>query len=465
MRIHFEGAAQTVTGSQHLLEINGKLLLLECGIYQGRRADFYEVNRHFPFAPSKLDAVILSHAHIDHSGNLPNLVRQGYDGPIYVTPPTAELANFMLQDSGKIYEEDASYINLRKLKRGQKRVEPLYTIEDARKVAKQFQPVPYEMEFEPMTGVTARLVNAGHILGSAAVVLDITENGRKKRLWFSGDIGRFKLPLLPDPVLPAEVDTLIMECTYGDTPHGDPEEAYRQLREVALRTFQRGGKVIVPAFAVGRTQEIVYLLNRMLSDGELPRFPIFVDSPLAINITDVFMKFPDYFDDETKQFVRTGNHPALTFPELSYTRSTDASKAINDRKGPLMIISASGMCEAGRILHHLKNNVRDPKNTVAIVGWQAPNTLGRRIREKQPQIKIFNEMHPLRAEVALISGLSAHAGQNGLLQYAKAAKMGGVKKIFLVHGEEDAAGALTQLLKQNDFQAVEFPGKGAVAEI
>ena len=465
MKIHFEGATRTVTGSQHLLEINGKLLLLECGIYQGRRADFYEVNRHFPFEPHRLEAVILSHAHIDHSGNLPNLVRQGYDGPIYATPPTAELANFMLQDSGKIYEEDASYINLKKLKRGQKRVEPLYTIEDARKVAKQFQPVPYETEFEPMAGVTARLVNAGHILGSAAVVLDFTENGRKKRLWFSGDIGRFKLPLLPDPVLPTEVDYLIMECTYGDTPHGDPEEAYRQLREVALRTFQRGGKVIVPAFAVGRTQEIVYMLNRMLSDGELPHFPIFVDSPLAINITDVFMKFPDYFDDETKQFVRTGSHPALTFPELSYTRSTDASKAINNRKGPLMIISASGMCEAGRILHHLKNNVEDPKNTVAIVGWMAPNTLGRRIKERQPEIRIFNEMHPLRAEVATISGLSAHAGQKGLLEYALAAKQGGVKKIFLVHGEEDAAGAFTQLLSQKDFHAVEFPDKGSVAEI
>lgn len=465
MKIHFEGADQTVTGSQHLLEVNGKLLLLECGIYQGRRADFYEVNRHFPFDPHRLEAVILSHAHIDHSGNLPNLVRQGYDGPIYVTPPTAELANFMLQDSGKIYEEDASYINLKKLKRGQKRVEPLYTIEDAKKVARQFQPIPYDTEFLPMAGVTARLVNAGHILGSAAVVLDITENGRKTCLWFSGDIGRFKLPLLPDPLLPTKVDILMMECTYGDTPHGDPEEAYRLFREVVMRTFQRGGKVIVPAFAVGRTQEIVYMLNRMLSEGELPRFPIYVDSPLAINITDVFMKFPDYFDDETQQFVRTGSHPALTFPELSYTRSTDASKAINDQKGPLMIISASGMCEAGRILHHLKNNVEDPKNTVAIVGWQAPNTLGRRIQEKQPQIKIFNEMYPLRAEVAVISGLSAHAGQDGLLQYALAAKEGGVKKIYLVHGEADAAGAFTQLLNQNDFRAVEFPGKGSVAEI
>jgi metallo-beta-lactamase family protein len=465
MKIHFEGADQTVTGSQHLLEINGRLLLLECGIYQGKREDFYKINANFPFYPQKLDAVILSHAHIDHSGNLPNLIKQGYSGPIYVTPPTAELANFMLQDSGKIYEEDASYINLKKLKPGQERIIPLYTIQDAQQVAEQFHPVAYESSFEPMPGVTARFVNAGHILGSAAIVLDISENGQRTQLWFSGDIGRFKLPLLPDPVLPSNLDYLMMECTYGDTPHGDPEAAYQQFHDVVLRTFQRGGKVIIPAFAVGRTQEIVYMLNRMLSAGELPLFPVYVDSPLAVNITDVFMKFPEYFDDETKQFVRTGQHPALTFPGLTYTRSTDESKAINNQNGPLVIISASGMCEAGRILHHLKNNVEDPKNTVAIVGWMAPNTLGRRIKEQQPEIRILNEMHPLRAEVAVISGLSAHAGQDGLLQYAQSARQGGVKKIFLVHGEADAATAFEQLLTQNGIGPYEFPARGGVAEI
>ena len=465
MKIHFDGADQTVTGSQHLLETNGKFLLLECGIYQGKREDFYKINSNFLFNPRKLDAVILSHAHIDHSGNLPNLVKQGYSGQIYVNPPTAELANFMLQDSGKIYEEDSSYINLKKLKPGQKPIEPLYTIEDAQKVAEQFRPINYDTPFEPIPGVTVRLVNAGHILGSAAIVMEITENGLVKHLWFSGDIGRFKLPLLPDPVLPSNVDYVMMECTYGDTPHGDPEVAYQQFREVVLRTIQRGGKIIVPAFAVGRTQEIVYMLNRMLSAGELPPLPVYVDSPLAVNITDVFKKFPEYFDDETQQFVRTGHHPALTFPGLTYTRSTDESKAINNLKGPLIIISASGMCEAGRILHHLKNNIEDPRNTVAIVGWMAPNTLGRRIKEKQPLLRIFNEMHPLRAEVAVISGLSAHAGQDGLLQYALAAQKGGVKKIFLVHGEADAASAFEQLLTQNGITSFEFPNKGEVAEI
>jgi metallo-beta-lactamase family protein len=465
MKIHFDGADQTVTGSQHLLEIKGRLLLLDCGIFQGKREDFYKINANFPFDPHKLDAVILSHAHIDHSGNLPNLIKQGYAGPIYATPPTAELANFMLQDSGKIYEEDSSYINLKKLQPGQKPIEPLYTIADAQKVAEQFHSIPYDTPFEPIPGVSVRLVNAGHILGSAAIVLEINDNDTLKHLWFSGDIGRFKLPLLPDPVLPTNVDYVMMECTYGDTPHGDPEVAYQQFHDVVSRTIQRGGKIIVPAFAVGRTQEIVYMLNRMLSDGELPPLPVFVDSPLAINITDVFKKFPEYFDDETQQFMRTGHHPALTFPGLTYTRSTDESKAINNQKGPLIIISASGMCEAGRILHHLKNNVEDPKNTVAIVGWMAPNTLGRRIQEKQPVLRIFNEMHPLRAEVAVIGGLSAHAGQDGLLQYAQAAQKDGVKKIFLVHGEADAARAFEQLLTQNGITSFAFPNKGDVADI
>jgi len=465
MKIHFDGADQTVTGSQHLLEINGKLLLLDCGIFQGHRDEFYTVNHNFPFDPKSLGAVILSHAHIDHSGNLPNLIKQGYQGPIFTTPPTASLADVMLQDSGKIYEEDASYINLKKLKPGQPAIEPLYSIQDALKVAAQFKAVRYDTPFEPIPGVTARLVNAGHILGSAAVVLEILDNGISKHLWFSGDIGRFKLPLLPDPVLPSALDILMMECTYGDTLHGDPEAAYQQFHDIVARTVARGGKIIVPAFAVGRTQEIVYMLNRMTTAGELPHLPIYVDSPLAINITDVFMKYPEYFDDETHQFTQSGQHPALTFPGLTYTRSTDESKAINNQKGPLMIISASGMCEAGRILHHLKNNIEDPNNTIAIVGWQAPNTLGRRIQDKEPVVRIFNEEFHLRAEVAFISGLSAHAGQEGLLQYALAARDGGAKRTFLVHGEQDAATVFEGLLAQNGISNYSFPARGDVAEI
>ena len=464
MKIRFYGAARTVTGSQHLVEVNGRKILLDCGVFQGRRRDFYERNCCFAFDPQELDAVILSHAHIDHSGNLPNLVKQGYENPIYATPPTADLAGIMLRDSGHIYEEDAEFINKKKRKHGEAMVEPLYTIRDAEKVAPLFHEVGYDQPFEPVRGVTARLVDAGHILGSSAVVLDISEKGKTARLWFSGDIGRFDLPLLRDPVLPSGSDYLIMECTYGDRPHGDINDAYKEFRDVVLRTVERGGKVVIPSFAVGRTQEIVYCLNRMITEGELPRIPVFVDSPLAINATEIFMKYPDYFDDETHQFMQTGRHPALTFPGLSYTRKVEESKAINLMDEPVVIISASGMAEAGRILHHLIRNVEDPKNTICIVSWQAPHTLGRRIAERRKTVRIFGDEVRLRAEVATIGGLSAHGGQLMLLDYARAAAANGLKQIFLVHGDEKPAQALTEKLRAVGIAQVSYPDRGEVVE-
>jgi len=465
MKIRFYGAARTVTGSQHLIEVNGKLLLLECGIFQGRRKDFYSRNCCFAFDPKELDAVILSHAHIDHSGNLPNLVKQGYSNPIYATPPTAELAGIMLRDSGHIYEENAEYINKRKRKHGEAMVEPLYTIEDAEKVPGLFVTAGYDETFEPMSGVTARFMDAGHLLGSAAVVLDIEENGRKNRLWFSGDIGRLKLPLLRDPVMPDDVDILLMECTYGDKSHRDPELAYNEFRDVVKRTIARGGKVIVPAFAVGRTQELVYDLNRMISAGELPRMPVFVDSPLAINATEIFMKYPDYYDDETHAFMRTGRHPALTFPGLKYTRAVAESKAINRRDEPMVIISASGMAEAGRILHHLIHNIEDPRSTICIVSWQAPHTLGRRLAERRKKVRIFGEEVDVRAEIATIGGLSAHSGQAMLLDYAESANANGLKQIFLVHGDEKPAGILIEKMRERGIKNVRFPEYGDMVEI
>jgi len=464
MKIRFYGAARTVTGSQHLVEVNGRKILLDCGVFQGRRRDFYERNCCFAFDPQELDAVILSHAHIDHSGNLPNLVKQGYENPIYATPPTADLAGIMLRDSGHIYEEDAEYINKKKRKHGEAMVEPLYTIRDAEKVAPLFHEVGYDQPFEPISGVTARLVDAGHILGSSAVALDISEKGKTVRLWFSGDIGRFDLPLLRDPVLPSGSDYLIMECTYGDRPHGDINDAYKEFRDVVLRTVERGGKVVIPSFAVGRTQEIVYCLNRMITEGELPRIPVFVDSPLAINATEIFMKYPDYFDDETHQFMQTGRHPALNFPGLKYTRKVEESKAINLMDEPVVIISASGMAEAGRILHHLIRNVEDPKNTICIVSWQAPHTLGRRIVERRKTVRIFGDEVRLRAEVATIGGLSAHGGQLMLLDYAQAAAANGLKQIFLVHGDEKPAQALTEKLQAVGIAQVSYPDRGEVVE-
>ncbi len=465
MKISFLGAARTVTGSQHLLSINGARLLLECGLYQGRRQESFERNRSFPFQPTSLDAVILSHAHIDHSGNLPNLVKSGYRGPIYATAATAHLANIMLMDSGHVQEMDAAYVNRKRLRQGEPPVEPIYTLEDAAQVAQYFRVCDYEERFEPIPGVTARLVEAGHILGSAAVVLDVQENGRQFRLWFSGDIGRRDLPLVRDPELPDGVDYLLMECTYGDKPHQNPQAAYEELRQVVSKTLRRGGKVIIPAFAVGRTQELVYDFQKMITAGEIPRIPIIVDSPLAINASEVFRAHPECFDEETREFIRANrHHDAMGFGLVTYTRSVEESKALNYRNEPMVIISASGMAETGRILHHLKNNIEEPRNTIFIVSWQAPHTLGRRLADREKQVRIFGEMYTVQAEVSTIGGLSAHAGQSFLLEYAQAVK-GRVRQIFLVHGEKQAAQCLMEKLAEVGMEQVYYPEPGASVEM
>lgn len=421
MRIHFYGAARTVTGSMHLLEINDHKILLDCGLFQGRRKEAFSRNRNFPFSPQEIDAVILSHAHIDHSGNLPNLVKQGFRGPIFTTPATAHLDNIMLLDSGYIHEKDAEYLNKKRQKQGKPLIEPLYTKEDAARVAPLFKCFNYQDSFEPVPGVKAHLVDAGHILGSAAVVLDITESRRTYRLWFSGDIGRPGLQLIRDPILPSGADYLIMESTYGDEKKRDPDEAFREFQEVIQKTIDRKGRVIVPAFAVGRTQELVYCLHKMIEAGDIREIPVFVDSPLAIRATEVFREYPECFDEETRQFIAEDkHHAALGFDRLQYTLTVEESKKINFTKPPYVVISASGMAETGRILHHLKNHIEDSRNTILIVSWQAPHTLGRRLAEKEKQIKIFGKTYHRRADVVTINGFSAHAGQGLLVEYAQA---------------------------------------------
>lgn len=464
MRIHFHGAAQTVTGSQHLLEINGHRLLLDCGLYQGRRGETYTRNLNFAYDPRTVDAVILSHAHIDHCGNLPNFVKNGYEGPIHATRATVDLATIMMADSGRIQESDAEFVNKKRARRGEEPIEPLYTEADARQAAELLRGIEYNQPFEVVPGVTARLIEAGHILGSAAVSLEIEEKGRKIRFWFSGDIGRYKLPLLRDPLLPENADYLLMESTYGDKAHSDPSQAFDEFQQVVARTIKRGGKVIIPAFAVGRTQELVYNLNIMMFERDVPRVPVFVDSPLAVNASDIFRRHPECFDAETRQFVEEARHPALDFKMLTYVRSVEESKALNERRDPMIIISASGMAETGRILHHLRNNIEDPKNTVCIVSWQAPYTLGRRLADREKRIKIFGEPYTVRAEVATIGGLSGHAGQNLLVDYATAVKQT-VKEIFLVHGEERPAMALTEKLKGKSMHEVYYPELHSSVEI
>lgn len=464
MRIHFHGAAQTVTGSQHLLEVNGRRLLLDCGLYQGRRDETYTRNLNFAHDPRKVDAVILSHAHIDHAGNLPNLVKNGYSGPIYATRATVDLAAIMMADSGRIQESDAEFVNRKRARRGEGPIKPLYTEADAKRAAELLRGVGYSQPFEVVPGVTARLIEAGHILGSAAVSLEIEEMGRKTHFWFSGDIGRYNLPLLRDPVLPENADYLLMESTYGDKSHHDPSQAFDEFQEVVARTIKRGGKVIIPAFAVGRTQELVYDLNIMMYERDVPLVPVYVDSPLAVNASDIFRRHPECFDAETRQFVDEARHPALDFKMLTYIRSVEESKALNERRDPMIIISASGMAETGRILHHLRNNIEDPKNTVCIVSWQAPYTLGRRLADREKHVRIFGEPYTVRAEVATIGGLSGHAGQNLLTEYAAAVKQT-VKKVFLVHGEERPAAALTERLKERSMHEVYYPELHSSVEI
>jgi metallo-beta-lactamase family protein len=456
MKITFDGAAQTVTGSKHLIEVNGHKILLDCGLFQGRRSDTYTNNLNFNFDPKSIDAVILSHAHIDHSGNLPNLVKMGFKGQIYATPPTTTLGNIMLQDAGHIQEYDAAYMNKKGARRGVPLVKPLYTVADAIEAVKHYYPVNYNESFSPVPGITARFIDAGHILGSAAIRLDIEEAGEKKSVWFSGDIGRFGLPLITDPIMPSDVDYLMMECTYGDMEHLSVEQAYQSFGEIVKRTFERGGKVIIPAFAVGRTQEIVYFLNQLISEQKISPVPVYVDSPLAVEASKIFRQYPEYFDHETNAFIRESRHPALDFNGLTYVSSVEESKALNDKKGPLVIISASGMAETGRILHHLKNNIENPLNTVLIVGWQAPETLGRRLVEGAKELRIFGELYECQAEVQTINGLSAHAGQDLLLKYAGSVK-GRVKKIFLVHGEQDAATIFMQKLTEQGIGPFEYP--------
>jgi metallo-beta-lactamase family protein len=464
MQIAFLGAAQTVTGSQHLISINGSKILLDCGLYQGNPTEAYKRNKDFDFDPAQIDAVILSHAHIDHSGNLPNLVKSGFEGPIYATYATAHLADLMLRDSAHIQEAQAEDMQENQ-EAQQPKIEAIYSPEDAARVARRFRGYYYNTEFEVVPGVTASLIEAGHILGSAAVSLTIDEHGKKHRLWFSGDIGRRNLPLIRDPQLPQDVDTLIMESTYGDRSHEDPLIALDELRQVLSRTIERGGKVIIPAFAVGRTQEIVYDIHQMIERGELPEVPVYVDSPLAVEASQIFIDHPEFFDEETRNFVKSAeSRTALGFDLLTYVESVEESIALNERDEPMIIISASGMAQTGRVVHHIRNNIEDPRTTILIVSYQAPGTLGRALANGEQQIQIYGKVYNRKAEVITIPGLSAHAGQEFLTEYANAVK-GQVKQVFLVHGEEHAAERLREKLKDSGMEKIYFPLQRQIMEV
>ena len=465
MTLTFWGAAQTVTGSLHLVTLeDGTRLVLDCGLFQGPRAEGEVVNREWPCEPASVHAVVLSHAHIDHSGRLPQFVKDGFAGTIWATHATRDLCALMLRDSGHIQVSDAERTNRRHQKQGKPLVEPLYDEADAEQAVRQIVGVPYGYAFEPAPGVRAVFRDAGHILGSATVTLDVTENGTTRTLGFTGDLGNPGRPILRDPEPLPPVDWLITESTYGGVTHESATDARDRLLDTVTRTVARGGRVVVPAFAVGRTQELVYALDRLEHDGRLPPVPVFVDSPLAVNATSVFQSHPECYDDDVLRVMLTDPNP-FGFARLEYVREAERSKALNGIATPFVVISASGMAEAGRILHHLRNTVADPKHTVLIVGYQAEHTLGRRLAEQQPEVKIFGEMVPLRAEVEVMSAFSAHADEPGLVSFIGALDRDRLQRVFLVHGEPDRQAALAEALAGVGIADVQAPARGESFEL
>jgi len=438
MKLTFQGAAGGVTGSLHLVEADGKRYLLDCGMFQGRRKETEQRNRAFPFPASSIDAVILSHAHIDHSGRLPLLAKNGFHGPIYATPATIDLCAAMLRDTGHIAESDAEFVNRKNP--NDPPVEPLYTVEDAAATMDLFRPVELHTPTKIGENLMMKSYDAGHILGSSSIVLT---NG-KLRLGYSGDVGRGVLPIIRDPESLPPVDYLILESTYGGRKHAQQGQAVNYLEEVVNRTVSRGGRLIVPAFAVGRTQQLVLMLHQLMNEKRLPPVPIFVDSPLAVNVTEVFRAHPECFDEETNAYLRNHEDP-FGFARLTYIRDVNESKKLNDRKGPFVVISASGMCEAGRILHHLRNGIEDRRNTVLLTGYQAEYTLGRKLQEGWKQVRIFGLPATVNAEIASIEALSGHADSGELVEWMKPS-VPALKRVFLVHGEPAQAADLANAI-------------------
>lgn len=449
----FHGAAGEVTGSMHMVRVDDRWIALDCGLFQGRRAESEEKNHAWPMSPKDMSAVVLSHAHIDHSGRLPKLVKDGFEGPIFCTAATRDLCAVMLPDSAHIQEEDVFYVNKKRARRGLDPIEPLYSYDDALAAVRLAQTVSYDRWFQVVPGLLARFVEAGHMLGSAGVQLEFARrNGRTLSLFFTADVGRRNAPILRDPVAIPPADVIICESTYGGRIHESVADARDRLRDAVKKTWARGGKVIMPAFSVGRTQTIVYYLHQLMHAGELPRYPVFVDSPLAVDATEVFRMHPECYDREAREFQsRTGD--MLGHGCCVYIRDVEDSKRLHERREPCAIISASGMCEAGRIRHHLKNNVENPRNTVLICGFQAEGTLGRRLVDGATEITLFHELYRVKADVTQIHGFSGHADQRELRAMLKP-HIDDERRVFLVHGEVEQAEALAIGLRQDGYSHI-----------
>lgn len=464
MKIEFYGGAGTVTGSSYLITVAGHKILLDCGLYQGADAR-KRGNDSFPFDPATLDYMVLSHAHIDHSGRIPMLYRHGFRGKVLCTPPTYDLCNIMLRDSAYIQEQDAERDNRKLQRKRQPMVEPIYTIDDAEKALELFEVLDYEIPREVWPEFKVRFQDSGHMLGSAFVELWIkTDDGEDVKLVYSGDIGNHNIPLMREPRYVDEADLVIMESTYGDRLHEPQENENKHFIDIINSTIRGGGNVVIPSFAVGRTQEILYVLNKASHNGELEKgVRVVVDSPLASKATAVFAKNARYFDREAQERMAQGDN-VLEFPELEFTESVDDSRKLNNTRSGLVIISASGMAEAGRIRHHLKHNLWRSESTVIFVGYQAPQTLGDIILSGKSRIKIFGEEIAVEARIERMHGLSGHADKKGLLRFAEAFTKGKPRKIFLVHGDEEAQLELGRSLQHRGF-AVDIPDEGTVLEI
>ena len=467
IQIEFIGAAKTVTGSKHLLRTSQASILLDCGLFQGHRKEAYEKNKNFSIDGNQLDAIILSHAHIDHSGALPCIYKNGYRGPVYTTPATRDLCLPMLMDTAGIMKSDALHIQklITKGIRHLDPVEPLYDQTDVTNVFSLFVGIPYHMRHQIAPGITLTFINAGHVLGSAISIIDIEDNGQKARLAFTGDLGRKHLPILPSPEIPTGVTHLLMESTYGNRFHDPMNLTTDSLAKVINRTGKRSGKIVIPSFALERAQEIIYALKKLRDQKKIPSIPVYVDSPLTVKLTDVFKLHPECYDSDTFTLLQNKKSP-FEFPGLKYISDVEDSKKISSSSMPSIIISASGMCEGGRVLHHLISTIEDPKNTILIVGYQAENTLGRKIVEKKQEIKIFGGIYKLKAEVCDLNGFSGHADQNGLLHFADTVRSkGSLEKIILVHGEPTSQEFLKTRLNDLGFSNVDIPAPGDVIKL
>jgi len=432
MKVTSFGAAEEVTGSKHLLELNGKRILLDCGMFQGHRIEADRKNRHLGFDAETIHAVVLSHAHIDHSGLLPMLTKHGYRGNIYATPATRDLCAIMLMDSAHIQKRDAEFLSKRKLEF----IPPLYRDEDVQELMRRFISIPYEVRFPLFDDFQITFHDAGHVLGSAMVEIDYTENDTPRKFIYTGDIGRKNMSILCDPWEPKDADAVLMESTYGNRDHDPVSGVDEHFSRIINETVERGGKIIIPSFALERAQELIFSLKKLKTKNAIPDIPVYVDSPLTVNVTDIFRLHTEAFDDEFRAVMReTGDPFHLT--KIRYIRAVQESKELNRVEGSAIIISAAGMCEHGRILHHLKNNCADARNTILIVGFQAKNTLGRRIVERRPRLKIFGVEYELNAKVEVMNEFSAHAGREELITFARRFR-DRAEKILLVHGESDS---------------------------